>query len=109
MTQPISIVPAASITAQSRPAGVYDLDRDPEPVVEFDGTWPFHPGDDARSAAPDFDDAHWPVLKGTEGWSSHGYPCLSGFAWYRAVLLVPDRAIQVNSTATPAAEQPWDR
>jgi hypothetical protein len=32
------------------------------------------------------------VRKGTDGWSSQGYPGLSGFAWYRVRLLVPDRA-----------------
>lgn len=86
------VTTAASLAAESHLPAVFDLDRDREPVVVLDGSWRFHTGDDARWADPGFDDSHWAVLNGKDGWSSQGYPGLSGFGWYRARLLLPSGA-----------------
>jgi len=68
-------------------------------VMVLNGPWKFHPGDDAAFAAPEFDDSSWvnqdltvpagsydPVTGSSgfvPGWTSHGFPKLTGFAWYR--------------------------
>ena len=68
-------------------------------VVVLTGPWKFHPGDDARWSRPEFDDLRWgtmdltppegsydPITGSsgfTPGWTSHGYPKLIGYAWYR--------------------------
>jgi hypothetical protein len=65
----------------------------------LNGPWKFHPGDDPAFAAPDFDDSSWgnqdltlphgsydPVTGSNgfvPGWTRHGFPKLTGFAWYR--------------------------
>jgi hypothetical protein len=80
---------AGVCAAQTRTPGVFDLDKDREPMVALDGTWRFHAGDDARWAEPGFDDSQWSVLSGGKDWASQGFPGLSGFGWYRAKLLLP--------------------
>ena len=68
-------------------------------TVELTGPWRFHPGDNPAWAQPDFDDSGWSRMDltppqgsldpymGTSGfvpgWTAHGYPGYSGFAWYR--------------------------
>jgi hypothetical protein len=68
-------------------------------VMVLNGPWKFHPGDDPAFAAPEFDDSSWgnqnltlppgsydPVTGSSgfvPGWTSHGFPKLIGFAWYR--------------------------
>lgn len=65
----------------------------------LNGPWKFHPGDDPAFAAPEFDDSGWSNLDLTPppgsydpvtgssgfvpGWTSRGFPKLTGFAWYR--------------------------
>lgn len=65
----------------------------------LNGPWKFHPGDDPAFATPEFDDSSWSNLDLTPppgsydpvtgssgfvpGWTSHGFPKLIGFAWYR--------------------------
>jgi hypothetical protein len=85
------VVATAASAAQSRSPGLFDLDRDREPMVLLESNWRFHPGDDARWADPGFDDSHWPVLAGEGGWSAT-HPGMSGFAWYRTRLLIPSGA-----------------
>jgi len=68
-------------------------------VMELDGPWAFHPGDNMAWAQPDFDDSAWAAMdltppKGSvdpttgtsgfvSGWTAKGYPKLTGYAWYR--------------------------
>jgi hypothetical protein len=81
-------------------------------AVVLTGPWKFQPGDSPVVdgaplwAQPAFDDAHWApmdltsqdgavdLLVGTPGyvpgWTSKGYPDLSGYAWYRLSLRVKD-------------------
>src|SRR5579884_2951830 len=60
----------------------FDLQRDGMPLAELKGQFRFHAGDDARWADPAFDDSSWPLLRSDRGWSSQGYPGMSGFGWY---------------------------
>jgi len=81
-------------------------------AVALTGPWKFQPGDSPLVdgaplyAQPGFDDTHWApmdltpqdgakdLLLGTSGyvpgWTSRGFPNLSGFAWYRLSLRVKD-------------------
>ena len=68
-------------------------------AAELGGLWKFHTGDNMAWAQPGTDDSAWPTIDltppagsadatlGTSGfipgWTSTGYPTLSGFAWYR--------------------------
>lgn len=85
-------------------AQVFDMDYDRRPLVRLDGVWKFHPGDDPRYAQPGFDDSHWALLKADTDWAAQGYPNLSGVAWYRFQLTVPEHtpplALYINRLFT---------
>ena len=70
-------------------AQVFDLDKGRVALASLDGLWRFHPGDDGRWADPAFDDSSWPLLRSDRGWSSQGYPAMSGFGWYRFSVRIP--------------------
>lgn len=59
-------------------------------MVSLDGQWRFHPGDDAGWADPNFDDSQWPLISSTEGWGEQGYKNMSGLAWYRVRIVIPE-------------------
>ncbi len=61
-------------------------------MVNMDGQWRFHTGDDPRWSQPNWDDAQWPLISGLDGWSGQGYPDYAGVAWYRAQVRVPKGA-----------------
>jgi len=68
-------------------------------VLILTGPRRFHPGDDGAWARPDFDDSDWALqdltppegsydpITGSSGfvpgWTAHGYPKLTDYAWYR--------------------------
>ncbi|MFN2974152.1 PP2C family protein-serine/threonine phosphatase [Terriglobus aquaticus] len=68
-------------------------------AADLFGPWRFHVGDEPAWAQPGFDDSHWetvdlhspddppdPELGSSgfvAGWTSHGHPNYSGYAWYR--------------------------
>jgi hypothetical protein len=81
---------AASLAAQTRPPAVFDLDKARQQMVSLDGLWRFHPGDDPLWAEPGFDDGQWPLISSAEGWSGQGYENMSGLAWYRARVVIPE-------------------
>jgi hypothetical protein len=83
-------------------------------AVPLTGPWKFHPGDDLAWAQSEFDDSGWGTLDLTPaegsadpfsadggyapGWTSRGYPTLSGYAWYRLrVILQPGQAIPASA------------
>jgi hypothetical protein len=86
-------------------------------VVVLTGPWKFHPGDNLGWAKPDFDDSGWSTMDMTPplgsydpitgssgfvpGWTSHGYPNLTGYAWYRLHLQLEneDSSTQASSLA----------
>ena len=83
-------------------------------TVPLDGLWKFHIGDSPQAtgtqamawAQPGFDDSGWgtmnltppagsydPVLGSSgfvPGWTTHGYPGYSGYAWYRLHINIQD-------------------
>jgi hypothetical protein len=73
---------------------VFDMEHDRVQMAPLDGMMRFHTGDDAEGklgwARADFDDSTWPLISSDKDWSSQGYPGLSGFAWYRFKVIVPD-------------------
>lgn len=87
-----------SATAQTRTPGVFDLDKDREPMVVLDGTWRFHAGDDARWAEPGFDDSRWSVLKGDRDWDSR-FDGLFGFHRTRHISTQSAEAIAATAQA----------
>jgi len=68
--------------APTHPAS-FSFVTDRELIINLDGMWRFHPGDDAQWSSPAFDDSAWPLLRSDESWTKQGYSSLSGFAWYR--------------------------
>lgn len=58
-------------------------------MAMLDGLWHFHPGDNMHWADPAFDDSAWPLIHADKPWSEQGYGNMSGYAWYRARVLVP--------------------
>ena len=58
--------------------------------VDLGGEWQFQAGDDARWAAPSFDDADWEKLHAPSLWDNQGYQDYDGFGWYRKRFSVPD-------------------
>ncbi len=80
----------ASLFVPTLRAQSFDLSKDRLPIVSLDGLWRFHQGDTPAWASPDFHDSSWPLIQSDEGWTQQGYPGLSGYAWYRFKLQVPD-------------------
>lgn len=79
-------------------AQTFSLETGREPVASLDGLWRFHAGDAPGWADPAFDDSQWPLIRADKSWNEQGYPKLSGFAWYRARLLIPDDESNLSLT-----------
>lgn len=114
---------AVAVTLTS--PGVTATDTVSIKLVKLNGPWKFHTGDDARWAAPDFDDSGWETMDLTAapdahdddvgltgygaGWQAKGHRGYSGYAWYRLRVSVtalegPEGPIGQNlSLAGPAA------
>jgi phosphoserine phosphatase RsbU/P len=67
----------------------FDLARGPRWVLDLQGLWRFHAGDNADWAQPGFDDSSWPLLRSDRDWSTQGYDGYSGMGWYRFHVTVP--------------------
>lgn len=94
-------ISSPSDTAGSGPAMRMRIDRASHLLT---GPWRFHPGDDMRWAAPDFDASRWEAVDLTPapgahdsdvgltdyvpGWWARGHAGYSGYAWYRMHLTV---------------------
>ncbi|MEA2542156.1 MAG: phosphoserine phosphatase RsbU/P [Acidobacteriaceae bacterium] len=91
-----SDMPAREAGAARTHPGSFSFITNREPIINLDGMWRFHPGDDARWASPTFDDSAWPLLRSDEPWTKQGYSSPSGFAWYRF-------NVQAPSSSTPLA------
>jgi sigma-B regulation protein RsbU (phosphoserine phosphatase) len=77
-------------------AQVFDLDYDRQPILTLNGQWFFHPGDDPRWADKNFDDSKWTLLHSNRDWSQQGYKNMSGMAWYRFKVVVPENSPPVS-------------
>jgi len=71
-------------------AQIFDFKNDQPQIVELNGLWRFHTGDDLRWSYPDFDDSGWPLLRSDQPWTAQGYRGYGGVAWYRFKILVPE-------------------
>jgi len=76
-------------------------------TVALNGPWKFHIGDNMAWASPNFDDSGWGTMDLTpppgsvdpitgiggfvSGWTAHGYPGYSGYAWYRLRVNIQDK------------------
>jgi len=105
---------AINTANHSNAAGAFDA-RIGNAVVVLTGPWKFHPGDNLDWAEPGFDDSGWSTLdltppKGSydpvtgssgfvPGWTAHGFPHLTGYAWYRLRIELDHR----GSESTPLA------
>jgi len=80
---------SGSLSAQS-----FDLTAHGQQVIALNQLMRFHPGDDPTLAwaNPAFDDSSWPLIRGNETWYAQGYPKLTGFAWYRFKVTLPNHA-----------------
>jgi phosphoserine phosphatase RsbU/P len=58
--------------------------------ITITAPWRFHPGDNPQWASPTYDDSQWPLLRFERMWSVQGYPGVSGYAWYRIRLQLPE-------------------
>jgi len=103
------LVSAPAVFSQVPPVPLITLGNS---AVALDGDWKFQPGDSPWVngaplwSQPGFDDSHWAsmnlkakegatdILIGTSGfvpgWTSRGYPQLTGYAWYRLRVRVVD-------------------
>jgi serine phosphatase RsbU (regulator of sigma subunit) len=81
-------------TVGTRPAG-FSFNANHETVINLDGLWRFHPGDDPHWGSPSFDDSAWPLLRSDQPWTTQGYSGLSGFAWYRFGVQAPTPAVPI--------------
>lgn len=62
-------------------------------LVQIDGDWQFHLGDDPAWAQPTTDDSKWESIQVEGPWGRYGHPSYSGFAWYRRHLqIIPSTA-----------------
>src|ERR1700746_2681776 len=84
-----TLLGVALASAQQPSPATFDLDKGREVMLVLDGQWRFHPGDDPRWSDPAFNDSAWPLIRSDKSWSDQGYKNMSGYAWYRAAVLVP--------------------
>jgi hypothetical protein len=68
-------------------------------LLQIDGDWQFHLGDDPSWAGPAVDDSQWETFPVDGSWGFHGHPSYSGFAWYRRhIQIVPASASSTQFT-----------
>jgi hypothetical protein len=63
-------------------------------ILELDGPWRFHTGDDPRWSDPAFDDSSWQTVKLSHPLIDQGIDLYYGYAWYR---------IRIPAGLTPGA------
>lgn len=85
------LFPLLVIAASVLPVNAQIFDASPAGgPVSISAPWRFSLGDDSRWANPDFDDSKWPLLRIDKEWSKQGYVGLSGYAWYRLNVKLPE-------------------
>jgi hypothetical protein len=88
-------------------------------IVDLNGPWKFHTGDDAKWADPNFDDSTWESVDLTAppgahdndvgltgyvpGWGAKRHRGYSGYAWYRLRMAVAAPAQQALALSGPPA------
>lgn len=88
--------PAANVpAAAAATAGV-------RAILNLDGQWRFHTGDDPAWADPAFDDSSWPAVNLSQSLVEQGIDSYSGYGWYR-LKIQPQQFAQLTSDGQPAA------
>src|SRR5216684_8145512 len=88
-------------------------------VVDLNGPWKFHTGDDTAWTDPNFDDSTWELVDLTAppgahdsdvgltgyvpGWGARGHRGYSGYAWYRLRVAVDTPAQEALALSGPPA------
>ena len=78
---------AAPLARAAAPLVIEGIGRAAIPV---DGPWKFHPGDDLSWSSPALDDSSWKSIQTGRPWEGQGYRNLTGFAWYRRHIVLPE-------------------
>lgn len=60
----------------------------PAGSIELQGPWRFRTGDSTAFAQPGHDDSAWRTITVPGSWTAQGYAGYTGFAWYRARLVL---------------------
>jgi sigma-B regulation protein RsbU (phosphoserine phosphatase) len=91
--QPASQQPAA--TPDTQPAG---QTAGVHAVLNLDGQWRFHTGDDPTWADPAFNDSDWPTISLSQSLGEQGIDTYTGYAWYR-LKIQPQQFAQIANPA----------
>jgi hypothetical protein len=79
-------------------------------VVDLDGPWRFHAGDDPRSADPNFDDTGWRSIRPDQNIRASVFPALhgGGYLWARIHLRVPAAAGRLALAVYPVSSAQYE-
>jgi sigma-B regulation protein RsbU (phosphoserine phosphatase) len=67
-------------------------------VVNLDGQWKFHTGDDPLWADPRLDDSSWPTANVSQSLVEQGFDTYTGYGWYR-IKLQPEQVTAIAKMA----------
>jgi hypothetical protein len=65
-------------------------------VLNLDGQWRFHTGDDPTWADPAFNDSDWPAVSLSQSLGEQGIDTYTGYAWYR-LKIQPQQFPQISN------------
>jgi hypothetical protein len=72
-------------------------------VLDLDGPWRFHTGDDPHFADPNFDDSAWPAIRANQVFQTPFIPAVSGdYLWARIHIRVPITPSRLALVVYPA-------
>jgi phosphoserine phosphatase RsbU/P len=75
-------------------------------VVDLDGPWRFHAGDDPHFADPALDDSSWPSIRPNQHFQTVGIPSLrGGYLWTRIHLHIRNDAGSLGLAVYPSFQQ----
>jgi phosphoserine phosphatase RsbU/P len=78
-------------------------------VLDLDGPWRFHAGDDPHFADPALDDSAWPSVRPNQPFKAVGIPPLpAGYLWTRIHLHVPTTAGPLALAVYPSSGQQYE-
>ncbi|MGC2635570.1 MAG: PP2C family protein-serine/threonine phosphatase [Acidobacteriaceae bacterium] len=90
----LSLFAPPAVVAQA--ASPLPIDGIGQATLPMNGPWQFHPGDNSKWAAPDFDDSGWDQIETGRTWEEQGFRNLTGFAWYRRRIVLHSLPAQPN-------------
>lgn len=70
-------------------------------VLNLDGQWRFHTGDDPAWADPAFNDSDWPTISLSDSLVEQGIDTYTGYAWYRLKIQPQQFAQIANPNVVP--------